>query len=243
MMRAANPAWSRATSSAIAAAGLLLLLGWAWRLAATGGEHESVWVQLTALAIVGGYVALGWLRSARVGITAPQIMLLLGAAGMVGGLAFDERTGGVTALVSLCQAGTGDFVRTMGLHWHLLPATHWGMILGGLATVPLLRFLRRGCRRQFCARLVQNLACSAWMIVGMSAGAVGFLQLATWGGGRGAAPMLGGMFAGMVWGMVASVAIYRLWFGLLCARVHRAGALREPAQDREAVHTKPCPRD
>jgi len=223
MIPAPSPGWSRATSSAISAACLLVLLAGAWRLAAVGDRHEALWVQLTVAAILGGYVALGWLRSARVGLTAPQVMLLLGAAGMVGGLAFDEHTGGFTALVSLCQAGTGDFVGTMRLHWQLLPATHLGMIVGGLATVPLLRSLRRGCRRQFCARLVQNLACSGWMIVGMGAGAFAFIELAAWAGARSATAMLGGMFAGMVWGMVVSVGIYRLWFGLTEARPSRTG--------------------
>jgi len=169
-------------------------------------------------------VALGWLRSPRVAITAPQIMLLLGAVGMVAGLAYDERSGGFTALVSLCQAGRGDFFGTMRLHWQLLPAMHLGMIAGGLATVPLLRTLRRGCRRQFCARLVQNLACSAWMIVGMSAGVLGFSELANWAGGRSPTAMLGGMFAGMVWGMVASVALYRLWFVFVAPRLGQENA-------------------
>jgi len=154
-------------------------------------------------------------------MTAPQIMLLLGAAGMVAGLTYDEHSGAFTALVSLCQAGNEDFLGTLQLHWRLLPAMHLGMIAGGLATVPLLRTLRRGCRRQFCARLAQNLACSAWMIAGMSAGVLGFLQLATWAGGRSPIAMLGGMFAGMVWGMVASVALYRLWFALIAPRLVR----------------------
>jgi hypothetical protein len=138
---------------------------------------------------------------------------------MAAGLTYDERSGGFTALVSLCQASSGDFLETMRLHWQLLPAMHLGMVAGGLATVPLLRTLRRGCRRQFCARLVQNLACSAWMISGMSAGVLGFMTLATRAGGRSPTAMLGGMFAGMVWGMVASVALYRLWFALVAPRL------------------------
>lgn len=226
----ASLARSRATASALAGAGLLGLLGWAWHMAAVSDKHEAIWVELTVVAIVGGYVALGWLRSARVGITAPQVMLLLGAAGMVGGLAYDARAGGLAALASLCQTGAGDFLGTLRLHWQLLPAMHLGMVAGGLATVPLLRRLRRTCRRQFCARLVQNVACSIWMIAGMSAGTMGFMHLAAWGGGRSAAAMLGGMFAGMVWGMVASVAVYRLWFRLLALReqLRTAGADNSP---------------
>lgn len=224
MIRTATAAWSRAFSGALASATLLALLGWVCRLAAVSNRHDTVWIELTIVATIGGVVALGWLRSARVAMTAPQIMLLLGAAGMVAGLTYDERSAGLTALVSLCQAGSGNFLGTMRLHWQLLPAMHLGMIAGGLATVPLLRGLRRGCRRQFCARLVQNLACSAWMIAGMSAGVAGFMQLAAWAGGRSATAMLGGMFAGMVWGMVASVALYRLWFVLVAPRLVREGA-------------------
>ena len=131
---------------------------------------------------------------------------------MVGGLAYDARAGGFAALASVCLAGAGDFLATLRLHWQQLPAMHLGMIAGGLATVPLLRILRKGCRRQFCARLAQNLACSAWMVAGMTAGTLAFMRLAAWAGGRSSAAMLGGMFSGMVWGMVASVSIYRLWF-------------------------------
>jgi hypothetical protein len=105
-----------------------------------------------------------------VGITAPQIMLVLGAAAMVTGLVCDARAGGFDRLASLCLAASGDFVGTLRLDWRQLPLTHLGMIAGGLTTVPPLRALRPGCRRQFCARLVQNLACSAWMVVGMTAG-------------------------------------------------------------------------
>jgi len=205
-------------STALAAGGLLALVGCAWQLIAAGDGRDLLWAELTVAATVGGCVALGWLRSSRVGLTAPQVMLLLGAAGMVGGLACDARAGGFDALASVCLAGPGNFAGTLRLHWQQLPAMHLGMIAGGLATVPLLRLFRAGCRRQFCARLGQNLACSAWMVVGMTAGTLLFLRLAAWGGGRSPAAMLGGMFGGMVWGMVASVAAYRLWFRVIDRR-------------------------
>ncbi|SPE27521.1 conserved membrane hypothetical protein [Burkholderiales bacterium] len=214
MSSASLGARTPAAPTLLAAGTLLALVAWAWRLAAVHGEHEMIWGQITVGAILAGFAALGWLRSARVGMTAPQIMLLLGAVGMVGGLAHDEHAGGFAALVSLCRAGPGSFLSTLRLHWQLLPGMHLGMIAGGLATVPLLRGLRRGCRRQFCARLLQNLACSAWMVAGMGAGTLVFGNLAAWAGERSAPAVLGGMFVGMVWGMVASVAMYRLWFGL-----------------------------
>jgi hypothetical protein len=201
-----------AVSMGVAAACLLALVACAWQLIAGGGERDLVWAALTVATTVGGCVALGCLRSSRVGLTAPQIMLLLGAAGMVGGLAFDARAGGFDALASVCLTGAGNFTGTLRLHWRELPAMHVGMILCGLATVPLLRIFRAGCRRQFCARLAQNLACSGWMVIGMTAGTLLFLRVAVWAGARSPAAMLGGMFGGMVWGMVASVAAYRLWF-------------------------------
>lgn len=218
MISVPGAARTPAASTVLCALGLLALVGCAWRLTAVGIGHDIVWVELTVAATVGGFGALGWLRSARVGMTAPQVMLLLGAAGMVGGLACDARSGGFAALASLCLAGSGDFLATLRLHWQQLPAMHLGMIAGGLATVPLLRAFRRGCRRQFCARLVQNLACSAWMVVGMTAGTLAFMSLAARAGERSPAAMLGGMFGGMVWGMVVSVAVYRLWFWVIDRR-------------------------
>jgi hypothetical protein len=211
------PAASRTlvASPAVAVLGLLGIVGCAWRLTAVGDAHEIVWLNLTIAAIVGGFLALGWLRPARVGVTAPQLMLILGAAGMTGGLVCDAHSGGFAALASVCLANGGSFGETLRLHWHQLPTMHLGMIAGGLATVPLLRDLRKQCRRQFCARLVQNLACSAWMVVGMTAGTLLFIRIAALAGGRSPAAMLGGMFGGMVWGMVASVSMYRLWYWII----------------------------
>ena len=209
-----NAARAAGISTALAVSGLLLLLAWSWQLAPIGDQYATAWAGVTVVSIICGFAALGWMRPARIGMTAPQVMLLLGAIGMVGGLWLDARDGSFSVLASLCLADNGDLFRTLGIHWQQLPAMHLGMTAGGLATVPLMRSLRRHCRRQFCARLVQNLACSAWMIVGMSAGTIAFMQLAAWSGGRGPAAMLGGMFSGMVWGMVASVAMYRFWFWL-----------------------------
>jgi len=205
-------------SSVLAVSGLLLLLAWSWQLAAVGDERAAAWAGVTAVSIISGFAALGWMRPARIGMTAPQVMLLLGALGMVGGLWLDARAGGFSMLASLCLADSGDFFSTLRMHWQQLPAMHIGMTLGGLVTVPLMRSLRRHCRQQFCARLVQNLACSAWMIVGMAIGTIAFMHLAAWAGGSGSAAMLGGMFGGMVWGMVASVAMYRLWFWVTSLR-------------------------
>lgn len=210
---AASPLIRMATApTLLASAGLLLLLGLSWRLAAgSDGAQATPWFQVTVAAVLVGCAALGWLRPASVGLTAPQVMLLLGAAGMVAGLWLDARSGGLAALAALCLGGPGNLWGTLALHWRELPLMHLGMVAGGLATVPLLRSLRKGCRRQFCAHLAQNLLCSSWMVTGMAGGTVAFMHLAAGSSGRGASAMLGGMFGGMVWGMVASVAIYRLW--------------------------------
>jgi hypothetical protein len=205
-------------STVLAVTGLLLLVAWSWQLATVGDDRATAWAGVTAVSIICGFAALGWMRPASIGMTAPQVMLLLGALGMVGGLWLDARAGGFSVLASLCLADSSDFFATLRMHWQQLPAMHVGMIAGGLATVPLMRSLRRHCRRQFCARLAQNLACSAWMIVGMAVGTIAFMQLAAWSGGSGSAAMLGGMFGGMVWGMVASVAMYRFWFWLKLQR-------------------------
>jgi hypothetical protein len=100
---------------------------------------------------------------------------------------------------------------------------HVGMWAGGLAAIPLLRAMRPTCKRQYCVRLAQNFACSAWMTVGMSGGVLLFEYLASQSGARSPASMFGGMFAGMVWGMVASVALYRL-----CFRIYNTSVSTKP---------------
>lgn len=191
----------------------LLLLAAAWGVQTAAGPPDAVSLLVNGTAVLAGCAALGWLRPALVGITAPQAMMLLSTLGMVAGLSWDARNAGVATLASLCFSGPApDLATLMELHWQWLPAMHIGMVGGGLAAVPLLRMSRRNCRRQLCARLTQNLACSAWMIVGMSAGSLLAHKLAGDGSVLGASAMMGTMFAGMVWGMVVSVALYRLYF-------------------------------
>ena len=175
------------------------------------------WAALGVLLVLAGLLALSRLRPARGGLTSPQWMLLLGAIGMGGGLALDAWVGGLETVAALC-AGPSDFGAMLALHLSQLPLAHAGMVAGGLVVVPLMPRLRRGCRRQLCAQLGQNLLCSGWMVVGMAAGSLVFLQLAGWSGAvREPAAVLAGMAAGMVWGMVASVslvqALIRLSYG------------------------------
>jgi hypothetical protein len=192
------------------------VLGAAWwgQFAALREPGELVWLAATAFSVLTGFVALGWLRPARVGITAPQAMMLLGTLGMFGGLSIDVQRAGLAAIASMCAASPPDFVAVAKLHLEWLPAMHVGMVAGGMGALVWLRRARPGCRRQFCARVVQNVACSGWMIAGMAAGVMLYYRLAAWLGSSGVPAMLGGMLGGMVWGMVVSVAIYRTWTSL-----------------------------
>ncbi len=206
------------------AASALVVLGaaWWWQIAALQQAGELVWLVATAFSVLTGFVALGWLRPARVGITAPQAMMLLGTMGMLAGLALDVQRAGLSAIASMCATRAPDFLAVAQLHLAWLPAMHLGMVTGGLGALAWLRRARPGCRRQFCARFVQNIACSGWMIVGMVAGVVMYYRLAAWLGAAGVPAMLGGMIGGMVWGMVVSVAIYRVFIGM-----RRMGAQQE----------------
>lgn len=175
------------------------------------------WGALGIGLVLGGLLALARLRPARGGLTSPQWMLLLGSLGMGSGMAMDAHFGGLETLAALCS-GPADLGGMLALHLTQLPLAHLGMVAGGLVVLPLMPRLRRGCRRQLCAQLGQNLLCSSWMVVGMAAGSLVFLQLAGWAGAvREPAAVFAGMAAGMVWGMVASVslvqALIRLSYG------------------------------
>jgi hypothetical protein len=201
--------------SVAASALVVLAAAWWWQLAALKQPSDLVWLGVTAFSVLTGFAALGWLRPARVGITAPQAMMLLGTLGMLAGLAFDAHRLGLVEVATLCQASAPDFFALARLHLEWLPAMHVGMVAGGMGALVWLRKTRPGCRRQFCARFVQNIACSGWMMVGMIAGVMVYYRIAAWIGTIGGVPqMLGGMIGGMVWGMVVSVSIYRAWFGL-----------------------------
>ncbi len=168
------------------------------------------WTALGLVLVMAGLLALARLRPARGGLTSPQWMLLLGAVGMLAGLALDARSGGLQVLAALCSGPT-DLADMVALHLSQLPLAHLGMLAGGLLVVPLMPRLRRGCRRQLCARLGQNVACSAWMVVGMAAGSLVFLEIAgSLQAVRDPSVVLAGMAAGMVWGMVASVALVQV---------------------------------
>jgi hypothetical protein len=184
----------------------------------------TAWTALGIALILAGLLALARLRPGRGSLNSPQWMLLLGAVGMLAGMAIDAGAGGLATLTALCTGPRG-LASMLLLHLSLLPVAHAGMIAGGLVVVPLMPKLRRGCRRQLCAQVGQNLVCSAWMVVGMAAGSIVFLEVAGWlQAVRGPAVVLAGMFAGMVWGMVASVTLVQALVRLsLGPRPHAGG--------------------
>ena len=210
MLRVAREAPATVVGPCVAL--LLLLMAWGVQAWVYTQSADTLWMLSTGVAVLLGAAALGWLRPQRVGFTAPQAMLLLGAIGMVLGLVLDARATRLDTIAEICGQAEKGLGAMLQLHWSLLPWMHAGMWVGGFAAIPLLRAVRPTCRKQYCARAVQNVACSAWMTVGMSLGVLLSEYLVSQFGERSASSMLGGMFAGMVWGMVASVALYRLYF-------------------------------
>jgi hypothetical protein len=176
-------------------------------------KQSALLILAALLVVAAGCAALAWVRPERAGLSPPHVMLSLGFGGMLLGLLYDFFQNGPDRLGTLCaQSGTLDFIDSLRLHAEFLPGMHLGMLAGGLLAIPSLRLLRPHCGRVLCSLFAQNLLCSAWMLVGMTAGA---LWLSRWQIGSGdstIAGMLGGMFCGMTWGMVISVALYRAYF-------------------------------
>ena len=142
-------------------------------------------------------------------------MLSLGFGGMLLGLGVDLALGGLDRLESLCtQSARLGLLDSLELHIAFLPAMHAGMLTGGLLAIPSLRMLRQHCGRYLCSLLTQNLMCSAWMLLGMTSGALWLVRWQVASGMSSLPGMLGGMFVGMTWGMVLSVALYRAFFAL-----------------------------
>jgi hypothetical protein len=177
----------------------------------------AVWpvIALCLLAVAAGCAALSWVRPQRAGLSPPHVMLSLGFGGMLLGLLADWLHAGPTQLGSLCQqAASLTLSESFSLHLRYLPGMHIGMLFGGLLAIPSLRLLRSHCGRYLCSMLTQNLLCSGWMLLGMTLGAVWLVRLQSALGAPSLTGMLGGMFVGMTWGMVGSVALYRKWFTL-----------------------------
>jgi len=187
---------------------------WSLRRSASIMEGEQLAVILLTLAAVAlGCAALAWVRPQRAGLSPPHIMLSLGFGGMLLGLLYDSVHAGPARLNDLCaQSAALGFFDSLALHLEFLPGMHTGMLAGGLLAIPGLRLLRPHCGRYLCSLFVQNLMCSSWMLIGMTAGALWLSRWQLTAGTSTLPGMLGGMFVGMTWGMVISVALYRGFF-------------------------------
>jgi hypothetical protein len=174
---------------------------------------DPAWLVLSLALSAGGFFVLGR-RAPAPGLTPAQSMLLLGGVGMLAGFWFDARAGNLAALAGICLGEKRGIAAMLALHWNQLPAMHLGMVAGSLATVPLLSRFGGSRLSQWRADLAQNLACSAWMFLGMAATTL-FLELGSKPGGvPAAAAMVAAMGAGMAWGMVAGVSLPRVWAGV-----------------------------
>ena len=163
--------------------------------------------------VAAGWLALGWVRPRRQGVSPPHVMLALGFAGMLLGLLFDLRHAGAAQLGAVCaQVSSLGLLDALWLHLRFLPGMHAGMLAGGLLAIPVLRRLRPHCKRWLCSLFTQNLLCSGWMVLGMTWGGLWLARWPTPIGTDTLPGMLAGMLVGMTWGMVASVALYRSFF-------------------------------
>jgi hypothetical protein len=184
---------------------------------------------MVAPALAGGVAVLagiGVIRLARGRwMTAPHLMLTLCFAGMVIGLLADRQVVLPATLLSLCVASP-SLVESILDHFAILPAMSFGMIFGGFATILVveLRAAARpaiACRRAICARAGFNLACNATMFAGMLGGAWAAPHLAAAAGlPPSVAVMMAAMGAGMVWGMAATMTLYRSALALAARRGH-----------------------
>ena len=215
----AAPHWlARGVGSSAVTPGLLLLAVaatlWGMGTPLGGAGASQIAVIILSMLLVGlGCGALSLVRPQRAGLSPPYIMLSLGFGGMLIGLLVDVLQAGPARLASLCtQAAPLDFFDSLQLHMAFLPAMHAGMLTGGLLAIPSLRLLRQHCGRYLCSVLAQNLLCSGWMLLGMTAGAIWLVRWQVALGNSSLTAMLGGMFVGMTWGMVLSVALYRAFF-------------------------------
>ncbi len=217
-------------SASTAPALLVLLVGltllWISRVDRMVPGMQATLIGAAVLLVGLGCAALAAIRPQRVGLSPPHVMLSMGFGGMLLGLLCDVIDGGADRLASLCsQSASLNLDESFWLHVAYLPGMHLGMLAGGLLAIPSLRVLRPHCGRYLCSLFAQNVLCSAWMLVGMTLGALWLVRIQTQSTGSTVAGMLGGMFVGMTWGMVASVGLYRLFFHL--RRAHSGGLSTE----------------
>lgn len=200
------------TANNLATLALLICVALALLQVGSAGDSGASLLLLTLAGVVSGCAALTWLRPQRVGLSPPNVMLSLGIGGMLAGLFWDAARTPIAILETLCVTKSPPgLLDSMIFHASLFPGMHALMVVGGISAIPTLRLLRPECRR-LCSMLTQNILCSTWMLVGMTLGSTMFVQSIRSMNGISVDKMLGGMFTGMVWGMVVSVGLYRMFF-------------------------------
>jgi hypothetical protein len=202
----------------LVSAGLIFAVG-ATLYLVTFETSENFWSfqWLSLLGIALGCYALGKLRPQRLGLSPPHVMLSLGFGGMLVGLFIDIQITPIATIATICSTSQSlTLMDSLQLHLRLMPFMHIGMLIGGIAAIPSLRYLRPQCRK-LCSMLAQNILCSTWMLLGMTLGSVIFTQVLQQSELQylSLSMMLAGMFTGMVWGMVVSVLLYRQYFNWL----------------------------
>ena len=199
----------------LVALGLIALVGFTLMLVSIDSD-ETLW-SLQWLSLIGialGCFALAKLRPQGLGLSPPHVMLSLGFGGMLIGLFIDTRITPLFTIAAICSKSHNlSLFDSLIFHIKLMPYMHIGMLVGGIAAIPSLRYLMPQCRK-LCSMLAQNLLCSGWMLIGMTLGATVFTQLLQQSSISflSLSLMLAGMFTGMVWGMVLSVFLYRQYF-------------------------------
>ncbi|MFM0500035.1 hypothetical protein [Paraburkholderia caffeinilytica] len=177
------------------------------------GEIELPW--LAPCLAIAGWMVLRRLLSTDPEADVSRNMVLLGTLGMLAGLALDVRGAGLALITSQCgSGGMPGVLQVAYLHWNGLPAMHIGMLSAGVSAVSLRGLTGPGTRPSLGVDVLRHAACSAWMLAGMTVGSMlcerGAMGLiGTPASGQRAIVMLGGMFAGMVWGMAAHTAFNR----------------------------------
>ena len=204
--------------NALVSAGLIFAVG-ATLYLVTFETSEKLWSfqWLSLLGIALGCYALGKLRPQRLGLSPPHVMLSLGFGGMLAGLFIDIQITPIATIATICSTSQSlSLMDSLQLHMRLMPFMHIGMLIGGIAAIPSLRYLKPQCRK-LCSMLAQNILCSTWMLLGMTLGAVIFTQVLQQSDIQylSLSMMLAGMFTGMVWGMVVSVLLYKQYFNWL----------------------------
>jgi|GEM_PF-3290149 len=124
-------------------------------------------------------------------------MTLACSLGMLAGLSIDALEGRLATFSALCITGDRDLLYWMQMHYQQLPAMHLGMLVAMLVAIPSQRTSRGLAGMP--ALLLKNIGCLGTMWLGMTVGALALHPAE--GDAASVAMMLGGMAAGMLFGL------------------------------------------